>query len=262
IVGVTKPLDLTSVTAEPNEITLEPGGKAEIDVTIARSEGFTDPVTLAMSFDYFSNKLGEQLPPGVTVGKASSLRLAGGTLKGKVVLEASPTATPVEKLPISVLARVSITFSITTNYGSNPIYLTIPARAKTAQKKPGAGRLPSGIGCAGRPPNTPGGDNSILLLPLEDVRPVHIALHTPHPHDEIASLKTNQGRPAQFTSKELNSAAERVSTGRAVDVLSGSRLVSLPTRIGAAALKPVLRDRSRDDASDAEGKSPLRSEER
>jgi hypothetical protein len=134
IVGVTKPLDLTSVTAEPTEITLEPGGTAEIDVTIARSEGFTDPVTLAMSFDYFTNKLGEQLPPGVTVGKASSLRLAGGNLKGKVVLEASNSAVPVEKLPISVLARVSITFSITTNYGSNPIYLTLPAKTETVQK--------------------------------------------------------------------------------------------------------------------------------
>lgn len=134
IVGVTQPLDLTSVVAEPSEVTLEPGGKAEIDVTIARSEGFTEPVTLAMSFDYFSSKLGEQLPPGVTVGKASSLRLAGGNLVGKVVLEASPTATPVERLPISVLARVSITFSITTNYGSNPIYLTIPPKTETAQK--------------------------------------------------------------------------------------------------------------------------------
>jgi hypothetical protein len=134
IVGVTRPLDLTSVVAEPTEITLKPGGTAEIDVTIARSEGFTEPVTLAMSFDYFSSKLGEQLPPGITVGKASQLRLAGGNLKGKVVLEASNSAVPVERLPISVLARVSITFSITTNYGSNPIYLTIPAKTETAQK--------------------------------------------------------------------------------------------------------------------------------
>ena len=134
IVGVTKPLDLTSVTASPSEITLPPGGNAEIDVTIARTEGFTDAVTLAMSFDYFSSKLGEQLPPGVTVGKASKLRLAGNNLTGKVILEASTSAPPVERLPIAVLARVSITFSITTNYGSNPIYLTIPAKTETAKK--------------------------------------------------------------------------------------------------------------------------------
>lgn len=125
IVGVTKPLDLLKVEAEPGEITLKPGEKQEITVRIERQDGFKDPVTLAMSFDYFSSKFGEQLPPGVTVGKASKLRLAGKVLEGKVILEASDKALAVEKLPIAVLARVSITFSITTNYASNPIYLTI-----------------------------------------------------------------------------------------------------------------------------------------
>ncbi len=134
LVGVTKPLDLLGVTASPSEITLAPGEQAEIDVSIVRKEGFTDAVTLAMSFDYFKNKLGQQLPPGVTVGKDSQLRLTGGKLAGKVVLEASESAVPVERLPISVLARVSITFSITTNYGSNPVFLTIPAKTETAQK--------------------------------------------------------------------------------------------------------------------------------
>ncbi len=125
LVGVTKPLDLLSVEAEPREVNLKPGGKAEIKVRIERQDGFTDPVTLAMSFDYFSSKFGEQLPPGVTVGKASKLRLAGKTLEGTVVLEASDKALAVERLPIAVLARVSITFSITTNYASNPVYLTV-----------------------------------------------------------------------------------------------------------------------------------------
>ncbi len=127
LVGVTKPLDLLSVSAEPSELTLKPGESAEINVTIVRNEGFTDPVTLAMSFDYFSTKFGEQLPPGVTVSKKSQLRLSGKTLSGKVILEASDKAVPVTRLPIAVLARVSITFSITTNYCSNPIFLTIPA---------------------------------------------------------------------------------------------------------------------------------------
>ena len=125
IVGVTKPLDLLKVVAEPGEITLKPGGKQELKVRIERQDGFTDPVTLAMSFDYFTSKFGEQLPPGVTVGKASKLRLAGKVLEGTLVLEASDKALAVEKLPVAVLARVSITFSITTNYASNPIYLTV-----------------------------------------------------------------------------------------------------------------------------------------
>lgn len=125
IVGVTKPLDLLKVVAEPNGITLKPGEKQELKVRIERQEGFTDPVTLAMSFDYFTSKFGEQLPPGVTVAKASKLRLAGKVLEGTVVFEASDKALAVEKLPVAALARVSITFSITTNYASNPVYLTV-----------------------------------------------------------------------------------------------------------------------------------------
>ena len=125
IVGVTKPLDLLKVVAEPSEVNLKPGGEQELKVRIERQDGFTDPVTLAMSFDYFTSKFGEQLPPGVTVGKASKLRLAGKVLEGTVVLEASDKSLAVENLPVAVLARVSITFSITTNYASNPIYLTV-----------------------------------------------------------------------------------------------------------------------------------------
>jgi len=40
-------------------------------------------------------------------------------------LEASDKAKPIENYPIAVVARVSITFSITTNYASTPIMLTI-----------------------------------------------------------------------------------------------------------------------------------------
>ena len=106
-------------------MTLKPGEKQELKVRIERQDGFTDPVTLAMSFDYFSSKFGEQLPPGVTVAKASKLRLAGKVLEGTVILEASDKAVAVERLPVAALARVSITFSITTNYASNPVYLTV-----------------------------------------------------------------------------------------------------------------------------------------
>ncbi len=127
IVGVTKPLDLLKVEAEPAELVLKPGEKAEIKVRIVRNEGFTDPVTLAMSFLYFTTSYGEQLPPGVKLAKGSTTRLAGKTLEGKIVLEAANNALPVERLPIAVMARVPITFSITTNYASNPIYLTVPA---------------------------------------------------------------------------------------------------------------------------------------
>ena len=126
LVGVTKPLDLLKVEATPAKITLKPGGKAEINVRIERHKEFKDPVTLAMAFKYFNSVLGAQLPPGVKMSSASKARLAGNAVEGKIILEATPKALPVQRLPISVLARVSITFSITTNYASNPIYLTIP----------------------------------------------------------------------------------------------------------------------------------------
>ena len=105
------------------------GCHSSMDTEIERVKGFKDAVSLEMTFKYFANKLGEQLPPGVTMSSKSKARLTGDNLKGKIILEASKKAVAVERLPISILARVSITFSITTNYGSNPIYLTVkPAK--------------------------------------------------------------------------------------------------------------------------------------
>lgn len=125
VVGVVEPMDLLKVEASPEEITLKPGTKSEIKVKIERNAGFTDPVTLDMAFVYFTTKFGEQLPPGVTMSPGSQLRLSGKSLEGKIILEASPKATPVERLPIAAVASVSISFSINTNYASNPIHLTI-----------------------------------------------------------------------------------------------------------------------------------------
>ncbi len=133
IVGVVDKLDLAKVEASPEEITLPPGGKAEFSVRIERNRGYTGPVTLDMAFTYFTTKFGEQLPPGVTMGKASKARLTGDVLEGKIVLEAAANATPVDRLPIAALASVSISFSINTMYASNPVYLTVaPADAKPA----------------------------------------------------------------------------------------------------------------------------------
>ncbi len=125
IVGVTKPLDLLEVKATPSEITLKPGESAEIKVKIKRSAVYKDPVTLATSFMYFRSKFGEQLPPGVTLSKKSKTRLAGDTLEGTLIIEASSKAKPIKRFPFAAMARVGITFSITTNYASNVIYLTI-----------------------------------------------------------------------------------------------------------------------------------------
>lgn len=129
LVGVTKPLDLVKVEATPREVTVKPGSPAEIDVRIERADGFKDAVTLDTQFKYFTAVLGDQLPPGVTMSSKSKARLTGDVLAGKIVLEATDKALAVDRLPIAALARVSITFSITTNYASNPVFLTVASSA-------------------------------------------------------------------------------------------------------------------------------------
>ena len=132
--GVTEPLDLQSVTANPEEITLKPGEKKEIIVKIEQNPEYKDPVTIVFDFKYFRNVLGAQLPPGVTVAKESTSNPEWEKDRGKSHSGShqgrQETFVRVNRLPIAVLARVSITFSITTNYTSNPIYLTTLPDAK------------------------------------------------------------------------------------------------------------------------------------
>ncbi|MBS0210144.1 MAG: PPC domain-containing protein [Planctomycetes bacterium] len=136
LVGVVEPLDLTEVVATPDAIQLPRGGKAEVKLRIARSKDYKDPVSLEWTLNYFTNRLGEQLPPGVTLAKGSQTRLAGNTLEAKIGLEAAKDALLVERLPIGVLAGVSISFSIDTLYSSNPIMLSVtePSSAQPATK--------------------------------------------------------------------------------------------------------------------------------
>lgn len=125
LVGVTEPLDLARVEARPREITIAPGETAEIDIEVQRTPGNSDPVTLAMSHMYQTRSSGDQLPPGITVASGSRLQLKGDETAGKVVLQASEDALPVQQFSIAVMARVYVTYSISTNYASNPILLTV-----------------------------------------------------------------------------------------------------------------------------------------
>lgn len=125
IVGVTQPLDLERVEASPTRITLQPGGRAEIRVRVKRREGNTDPVTLAMSHMYYTTSSGDQLPPGVKLSSDSRTQLKGNESEATIILEAGKDALPVESLPIAVMARVYVTYNISTNYASTPISLTV-----------------------------------------------------------------------------------------------------------------------------------------
>ena len=128
LVGVTNPLDLISVEASPKEITLKPGKKVEITVRIKRRKGFNDAITLTTGALYGGNPIWHQLPRGIKMSPMSKARLTGNVLEGKVILEAaagSGKPLPIKRFPFAVMAPVSITFSIETNYCSNPIYLTV-----------------------------------------------------------------------------------------------------------------------------------------
>ena len=125
IVGVTQPLDLVRVEASPAEIDLQPGGRAEIKVRIVRQNGNSDPATLAMSHMYYTNSCGDQLPPGVTLSSQSRTQLEGNESESTIILEASKDALPVKNLPIAVMARVYVTYNISTNYASTPISLSV-----------------------------------------------------------------------------------------------------------------------------------------
>ncbi len=125
IVGVTQPLDLVRVDASPSRIELQPGGRCEIKVNIVRQEGNTDPVTLAMSHLYYTDSCGDQLPPGVSLSNQSRTQLKGDETEATIVLEATPEALPVRDLNIAVMARVFVTYNISTNYASSPVSLTV-----------------------------------------------------------------------------------------------------------------------------------------
>ena len=136
IVGVTNPLDLVEFEATPSEITLRPGEKVEIKVRVKRSEEFTGPIQLAMPFLYGNSIVEDQLPPGVTMSSASKARLTEKMVEGTIILEAATgenAPKPITRFPIAVMGRISMSFSISTNYASNPIRLTIAGAPANAE---------------------------------------------------------------------------------------------------------------------------------
>jgi hypothetical protein len=138
LVGVTNPLDLLKIEATPSEITLRPGEKVEIKVRVVRNKSYTGPITLGLPFLYGNSIINDQLPPGVTMSASSKARLTNNAVEGTVILEAAKgkgAPKPLKRFPIAVMGRISMSFSISTNYASNPIHLTIlDTSAKTAER--------------------------------------------------------------------------------------------------------------------------------
>lgn len=125
-VSVCSKFDISSVKVSPTEITLKPGEKATIEVEIVRREGYAGAVTLDVALQHLGQVFGYALPPGVKLidagGKTS---LAANETKGKVVIEATADAKPVERMPFSINANVSISFTVKRPYASEPIWLTV-----------------------------------------------------------------------------------------------------------------------------------------
>lgn len=137
IVGVTGPLDLLKFEATPSEITLRPGEKAEIKVRVERNKEYTGPITLAMPFLYGNSIVTGQLPRGVTMSSESKARLTENMVEGTIILEAATgknAPKPLERFPIAVMGRIAMSFSISTNYASNPIRLTISDASSKADR--------------------------------------------------------------------------------------------------------------------------------
>ncbi len=125
VVAATEPSDIT-VAATPREITLKPGESATIDVTIARHEGFTGPVNLAVDLSHLGQVYASPLPPGVTMKAGGSKTLIpSGATTGKIVLEAGPNAVPSEGTAIGIMGHVSINFVVKTAYCSEPIVVKV-----------------------------------------------------------------------------------------------------------------------------------------
>ena len=124
-VAVTEPSDILKVDVSPKEITLKPGQEVRIDVTIQRRPDYDKSVSLDVLLRHLGSVYGNPLPPGVTIDEGKSKTLIGTGNTGHIVLKAAANAAPIENVPVSVLAHVSINFVVKISYSSPVIPLSV-----------------------------------------------------------------------------------------------------------------------------------------
>jgi hypothetical protein len=125
VVAVTQPSDILKVEVMPKTITLQPGQEVRLDVSVQRRPDYTKDISLDVMLRHLGQVFGNPLPPGVTMVESKSKTLLGTGSKGHIVLKAEPTAAPIENVPISVQAFVSINFVVKVSHSSPPIPLSI-----------------------------------------------------------------------------------------------------------------------------------------
>ncbi len=124
-VAVTDPSDILKVEVTPSVVTLKPGGEVRLDVKVVRRADYDKGVSLDVMLRHLGQVFGNPLPPGVTIDEGKSKTLLGTASQGHIVLKAAPNAAPIENVPISVLAHVSVNFVVKVSYSSAAIPVTV-----------------------------------------------------------------------------------------------------------------------------------------
>jgi hypothetical protein len=124
-VAVSDASDILNVEVSPAVVTLKPGGEVRLEVTVHRGQNYDKGVSLDVMLRHLGRVYGNPLPPGVTIDEGKSKTLLGTASKGHIVLKAAPNAAPIENVPISVLAHVSVNFVVKVSYSSPAIPLTV-----------------------------------------------------------------------------------------------------------------------------------------
>ena len=124
-VAVTAPSDILKVDTSTTNITLKPGEEIKIEVNVQRRGDFDKGVFLDVLLQHLGAVVGNPLPPGVTIVQGKSKTLLSGGSKGYITLKAAANAEPIENVPISVIANVSVNFVVKVHYSSVPILITI-----------------------------------------------------------------------------------------------------------------------------------------
>lgn len=128
MVSVCSIFDIAAVRVTPTELNLKPGEKATLEVEIQRRENYKDRLTLDVMLQHLGQVFGTPLPPGVKmIDVGAKMSLDANETTGRVVMEIAPDAKPVERIPLSINANVSISFTQKRPYASPPIWLTIKA---------------------------------------------------------------------------------------------------------------------------------------
>jgi hypothetical protein len=124
-VSITDPSDIELVEVTPNRISLKPGEEVKLTVKVKRRADYTGPVQLDIRLRHLAGVFGDPLPPGVTIVEGKSKTLLGSASEGHIVLRAASNAAPVEDVPISILAQVSINFVVKVSYSSAALMVTV-----------------------------------------------------------------------------------------------------------------------------------------